>query len=99
MNRDFRKDTEGSMKKLVEIVQEIWVGICRKTVQNRAESMCRIVQIICAESCVAVMCLQNGDQKNAEFCKKFVQNRAQLLCRILQRISADVGPKDEPGFS
>ena len=49
MNRDFRKDTEGSMKKLVEIVQEIWVGICRKTVQNRAESMCRIVQRICAE--------------------------------------------------
>ena len=35
----------------------------------------------------------------AEFCKKFVQNRAQLLCRILQRISADMGPKDEPGFS
>ena len=49
MNRDFRKDTEGSMKKLVEIVQKVWVGICRKTVQNRAESMCRIVQRICAE--------------------------------------------------
>ena len=95
MNRDFRKDTEGSMKKLVEIVQKVWVGICIKTVQNRAESMCRIVQRICAESCVAVMC----DQKNAEFCTNFVQNRAQILCRILQRISADIGPKDEPGFS
>ena len=89
MNRNFRKDTEGSMKKLVEIVQEIWVGICRKTVQNRAEIMCRIVQIICAESCVAVMCLQNGDQKKAEFCKKnraescttFVQNPAKNFCR------------------
>ena len=87
------------MKKLVEIVQKVWVGICRKTVQNRAEIMCRIVQIICAESCVAVMCLQNGFQKNAEFCTNFVQNRAQILCRILQRISADMGPKDEPGFS
>ena len=69
------------MKTLVEIVQKIWVGICRKTVQNRAEIMCRIVQIICAESCVAVMC----DQKNAEFCTKVVQNRAQILCRILQK--------------
>ena len=99
MNRDFRKDTEGSMKKLVEIVQKVWVGICRKTVQNRAESMCRIVQIICAESCVAVMCLQNAPRNFVEFCTTFVQNRAQMLCRILQRISADMGPKDEPEFS
>ena len=67
--------------------------------QNRAEIMCRIVQIICAESCVAVMCLQNAPRNFAEFCTNFVQNRAQILCRILQRISADMGPKDEPGFS
>ena len=99
MNRDFRKDTEGSMKKLVEIVQKVWVGICRKTVQNRAEIMCRIVQIICAESCVAVTCLQNGYINFVEFCTNFMQNRAQILCRIVQRISADIGAKLKPEFS
>ena len=52
MNRDFRKDTEGRMKKLVEIVQKVWVGICKKYraescrnyVQNRADNLCRIVR-------------------------------------------------------
>ena len=81
------------MKKLVEIVQKMWVGICRKTVQNRAEIMCRIVQIICAESCVAVTCLQNGPRNFAEFCTNFVQNRAQILCRIVHEIGAGFGVK------
>ena len=89
------------MKKLVEIVQKVWVGICTKNraescrnyEQNRADNLCRIVR------CGDVFAEWHPEKCRilhkfcAESCTNFVQNPAESLCRIVHGIGAGFGVK------